>query len=40
MSDNSSQSTFQVSAMAIKVVFFDIGETLVDETRQWGGWAD
>jgi len=26
--------------MAIKVVFFDVGETLVDETRQWGGWAD
>jgi HAD superfamily hydrolase (TIGR01549 family) len=26
--------------MTIKVVFFDIGETLVDETRQWGAWAD
>ena len=26
--------------MGIRVVFFDIGETLVDETRQWGGWAD
>ena len=26
--------------MAIKAVFFDVGETLVDETRQWGGWAD
>jgi FMN phosphatase YigB (HAD superfamily) len=26
--------------MAIQVVFFDIGETLVDETSQWGGWAD
>jgi FMN phosphatase YigB (HAD superfamily) len=26
--------------MAIQTVFFDIGETLVDETRQWGGWAD
>jgi HAD superfamily hydrolase (TIGR01549 family) len=26
--------------MAVKVVFFDVGETLVDETRQWGGWAD
>jgi FMN phosphatase YigB (HAD superfamily) len=26
--------------MPIKVVFFDVGETLVDETRQWGGWAD
>jgi HAD superfamily hydrolase (TIGR01549 family) len=26
--------------MAIQTVFFDIGETLVDETRQWGAWAD
>jgi FMN phosphatase YigB (HAD superfamily) len=26
--------------MAIQTVFFDIGETLVDETRQWGEWAD
>jgi len=26
--------------MKIKAVFFDIGETLVDETRQWGSWAD
>jgi FMN phosphatase YigB (HAD superfamily) len=26
--------------MAIQTVFFDIGETLVDETRQWGSWAD
>jgi HAD superfamily hydrolase (TIGR01549 family) len=26
--------------MAIRTVFFDIGETLVDETRQWGVWAD
>ena len=26
--------------MSINVVFFDIGETLVDETRQWGAWAD
>jgi HAD superfamily hydrolase (TIGR01549 family) len=26
--------------MAIKAIFFDVGETLVDETRQWGGWAD
>jgi FMN phosphatase YigB (HAD superfamily) len=26
--------------MSIMVVFFDIGETLVDETRQWGSWAD
>src|SRR5215211_4488302 len=28
------------SIMTINVVFFDIGETLVDETRQWGNWAD
>ena len=26
--------------MAVKAVFFDVGETLVDETRQWGAWAD
>ncbi|MCX6024430.1 MAG: HAD-IA family hydrolase [Chloroflexi bacterium] len=26
--------------MAIRAVFFDVGETLVDETRIWGGWAD
>ena len=26
--------------MTIDVVFFDVGETLVDETRQWGAWAD
>lgn len=26
--------------MPITTVFFDIGETLVDETRQWGSWAD
>jgi FMN phosphatase YigB (HAD superfamily) len=25
--------------MAVKVVFFDVGETLVDETRLWRGWA-
>ena len=26
--------------MAIKAVFFDVGETLIDETRHWGLWAD
>jgi HAD superfamily hydrolase (TIGR01549 family) len=26
--------------MAIKAIFFDVGETLVDETRQWFSWAD
>lgn len=26
--------------MSIKAVFFDVGETLVDETRSWGAWAD
>ncbi len=26
--------------MAIRAVFFDVGETLVDETRHWGLWAD
>lgn len=24
----------------LRAVFFDVGETLVDETRLWGGWAD
>ena len=26
--------------MPIRAVFFDVGETLVDETRQWATWAD
>jgi HAD superfamily hydrolase (TIGR01549 family) len=26
--------------MNIKAVFFDVGETLVNEERQWGLWAD
>lgn len=26
--------------MTIEVVFFDVGETLVDETRHWATWAD
>ena len=26
--------------MAIKAVVFDVGETLVDETREYGTWAD
>jgi FMN phosphatase YigB (HAD superfamily) len=26
--------------MTIRAVFFDVGETLVDETRQWSTWAD
>jgi FMN phosphatase YigB (HAD superfamily) len=24
----------------VEAVFFDVGETLVDETEVWGGWAD
>lgn len=24
----------------VRVVVFDVGETLIDETRQWGEWAD
>ena len=24
----------------IRAIFFDVGETLVDETRQWSDWAD
>jgi HAD superfamily hydrolase (TIGR01549 family) len=26
--------------MALRAVVFDVGETLVDETRHWGEWAD
>jgi FMN phosphatase YigB (HAD superfamily) len=26
--------------VTIRAVFFDIGETLIDETRIWGEWAD
>jgi len=26
--------------VTIRAVFFDIGETLVDETRLWGAWAE
>jgi FMN phosphatase YigB (HAD superfamily) len=26
--------------VAVKAVVFDVGETLVDETRYWGEWAD
>lgn len=26
--------------MRIKAVFFDVGETLIDESRGWGEWAD
>jgi FMN phosphatase YigB (HAD superfamily) len=28
------------SPRRIQAVFFDIGETLIDETRNWAGWAD
>ncbi len=26
--------------MTVQAVIFDVGETLVDETRRWGDWAD
>ena len=26
--------------MPLAAVFFDVGETLVDETESWGAWAD
>ena len=26
--------------MAVRAVFLDVGETLVDETRDWQAWAD
>lgn len=29
-----------MTAAAIRAVVFDVGETLVDETRPWGAWAD
>ena len=29
-----------MAVMPIEAVVFDVGETLVDETRIWGGWAD
>jgi HAD superfamily hydrolase (TIGR01549 family) len=29
-----------LGAALIRAVFFDVGETLVDETRQWGSWAE
>ncbi len=28
------------AARGVDVVCFDVGETLIDETRQWGHWAD
>jgi FMN phosphatase YigB (HAD superfamily) len=28
------------TAVALRAVFFDLGETLLDETRLWGAWAD
>jgi HAD superfamily hydrolase (TIGR01549 family) len=31
---------WQNAFMTIKAVFFDVGETLVNEERQWGLWAD
>ncbi|OXJ08213.1 hypothetical protein CFB39_37365 [Burkholderia sp. AU6039] len=29
-----------IHTMNIKAVFFDVSETLVDETRDWSEWAD
>lgn len=29
-----------MAVMPVEAVVFDVGETLVDETRIWGGWAD
>ena len=26
--------------MKIEAVFFDVGETLIDESREWNEWAD
>ena len=30
----------ELAGMAIRAVVFDVGETLVDETRYWEGWAE
>ncbi len=30
----------RVGAVTIRLVVFDVGETLVDESRMWGEWAD
>ena len=40
MDEHLKQAYLRKGRMAIRTVFFDIGETLVDETRQWGSWAD
>ncbi len=29
-----------IAAVTVSAVFFDVGETLVDETEVWGAWAD
>src|SRR5438132_8708977 len=29
-----------LTTMAIRLVVFDVGETLIDECRMWGEWAD
>ncbi|NTV64392.1 MAG: haloacid dehalogenase, partial [Oscillochloris sp.] len=29
-----------IAAAPIRWVCFDVGETLLDETRHWAGWAD
>src|SRR6266446_6422224 len=29
-----------LTTMAIRLVVFDVGETLIDESRMWGEWAD
>src|SRR5215468_8751050 len=28
------------AVVAVRAVFFDVGETIVDETREYGTWAD
>ncbi len=30
----------RIEAVFIEAVFFDVGETIVDETREYGTWAD
>jgi hypothetical protein len=28
------------NALAVRAVFFDVGETLIDESTEYGSWAD
>lgn len=34
------QRSVSLAPVKVRAVVFDVGETLVDETRPWGAWAD